>query len=370
MKTIDEEFYMTPEQYGQNVRDVFKPTLEKFKTSLHFDDDTINIGFITDTHYVIRDQGYFGGPEKIPGMAIRDRSHLYNLGYVSDMLDFAVHGGDVVDGNERTSYVYNQLVRDMGTLFATLPCPHAMVIGNHDNNTNVATPSAGAYRLKGWDFTVSNELLNTYFVSDERINKQDNVNYWYYDVKGIRIIGLDSFPQYHILDDNGFLKYPAFTTSIFDQAQVDWLIDKLSTSMPVIIFTHCPIDGTLQKNPIGNLINHNVVRDVLYSKQHGESRKISVHSNSDFPIETICDFTKCAGNMIAVVNGHTHYDAHQNWNDINLLSGVNSLGVSHDGVTHWNTDMEDAFYVLEISKRNRSVNVHAYGRAEKHRFNY
>lgn len=369
MREINEEFYMTAQQYESNVRDIFKPSIQEFKESISDDESIIKIGFITDTHYVIRDNGYFGGKDKIPGMAVRNRSHLYNVGYVSDKLDFVVHGGDVVDGNERTSYVYNQLVRDMGTLFSTMSCSHGMVIGNHDNNTNVSTVSAGKYRLKGWDFTVDPKLLNSYFVSDSRINKEENVNYWYFDTKGIRIIGLDSFPQYHILDDEGYLKYPAFTNSIFDQKQLEWLIDKLATNKPIIMFTHCPIDGTLQTSPIQNPINHDMIKHIISAKQYGEKGSL-VNHHPDFPIDVKFDFTNYTGNIISIVNGHTHYDCVKEWETINLFAGINSLGTGANQVTYWDTDEEDAFYVIEIDTKMKKVCIKGYGRASNHTFNF
>ena len=369
MREIDEERYMTPAQFFKNVRNIFKDTLIDFKNSINDDEHVIKIGFITDTHYVIRDRGYFGGKSKTPGMAYRNRSHLYNIGFLSDKLDFIVHGGDVVDGNEKTSDVYNQLVRDVGTLFSTISCPHSMVIGNHDNNSNISTKNAGNYRKQGYEFTVLPSLLNQYFISDPRIHKTSNRNYWFYDIKGIRIIGLDLFFQFLHLDNQGYLKYPAFTTSVIDQVQINWLIEVLTTSMPIIIFSHCPIAGIVYQNTVETTINHHLIVDILKAKQRGLKGTI-MSSHIDFPVNVTYDFSKTKGNLISLVNGHVHSESVKQWEGINIFSGLNSLGVDKNHNVYWDTEYEDAFYVLEIDSESRKVNIRGYGRGSNSYFYY
>lgn len=369
---MSSDYYITASKFYDDVRDIFKPEIEQFKNKISSDDHIVKIGFITDTHYVIRDDGYYSGDLNKPGMAERSRTHIFNLGYLSDKLDFVVHGGDIIDGVELNNYVQNQLTKDIGTLFNLMSCPSAMCIGNHDNNSFIATKQGGGKnRLKGWkDFLVHPETQNDYYLSDDRIQKSNDSNYWYYDTKGARIVGLDTFEQCLDLDEEGYLKYPAFISSVITQEQVDWLVETLSTDFPIIIFTHAPIDKTIQDfKCIEYPINHDVLRTIISAKKQGQKGECT--STGDMPVKVTYDFSQYKNSIISIVNGHLHSEILKKWNNINLFSGINSVGLSSNRKTlYWDTKLEDAIYVFEINLDNKQVNIKGYGRANDFDYNF
>lgn len=369
---MSSDYYITTSDFYDDVREIFKSEIEQFKKKISSDDYIVKIGFITDTHYVIRDDGYYSGDLHKPGMAERSRTHIFNLGYLSDKLDFVVHGGDIIDGVELNNYVQNQLTKDIGTLFNLMSCPSAMCIGNHDNNSFISTKQGGGKnRLKVWkDFLVHPETQNEFYLSDDRIHKSSDNNYWYYDIKGIRVVGLDTFEQSFELDEEGYLKYPAIISSVITQKQIDWLIETLSTDFPVIIFTHAPIDKTIQEyKSIEYPINHDVLRKIMLAKKQGQKGKVS--SQGEVPIAAAYDFSQYQNSIISIVNGHLHTEILKQWNNINLFSGINSVGLSSNRKTlYWDTKLEDAIYIFEIDLKNKIVNIQGYGRANDFNYNF
>lgn len=347
-------------------RELFQVDLDTMRNRIEAMPGKINLGHITDTHYVIR-SNYWG---KYP-LSSYGYTHIANIGYISDLLDMVIAGGDNCDENRKTKDTLYQQQRDFATtLNVACKVPSFLGIGNHDDNSVHSIDS----KAPGKDFLVTNaDLAHLYFEDANLFGEVRNgkSNYFYYDVpnSNIRVVWIDLYENPTDLGSDGFLKYPRLNTSIIQQDQLQWLADNaFNTNRDIVVFTHCPLAGTFD-NPTTNWHNHDVTMQMLNLFQTHEKGTVT-GTSTDFPISVVCDFTKYTGSIVGVFSGHKHRDEYVKVNGINFVLNNASVGQEFDGNSYYETLQEDSWSVINIDEKNKAVKEIKFGRGKGVEFTY
>lgn len=348
------------------IRDLFKPLIPTMRENIQKLPGKVNLGHITDTHYVVR-SNYWG---KFP-LSSYGYTHLFNFAAVSDLLNVAIAGGDNSDENTDKKYnIYSQQ-RDFATTFLTYnECPSFLGIGNHDTNAGHSSES----KKPGNGFALTAEdFANLYFEKESLFGevRNGNSNYFYYDIpdSNVRVIWIDLYQNPLDLGDDELIKYPTINTSIIQQDQIQWLAHHaFNTNRDVAVFTHCPLAGTFDK-PTTTWFNHDVTMQLLKAFQT-HAKATLTGTSAEFSVNVDCDFTENTGKIIGVFSGHKHRDDFVEKNDIKFILTNASVGQEFNGTSHWNTLDEDSFSVINIDETKRAVKIIKFGRGTGVGFNY
>lgn len=364
LDAMDNSLYGISE--NDKVRDLFKPLLLTMRDNVKALPGKVNIGHITDTHYVVR-SNYWG---KFP-LSSYGYNHIFNIAAVSDLMNVVIAGGDNSDENTaRKELLYDQ-ERDIATsLVTSCNAPAFLGIGNHDDNSVHSIDS----KAPGNDFVMTdNDFAQVYYENTNLFGEVRNgkSNYFYYDIpdSNIRVVWIDLYENPTDLGSDGFLKYPRLNTSVIQQDQLQWLADKaFKTNRDVAVFTHCPLAGVFD-NPTTNWHNHDVTMQLLNAFQT-HAKVTLTGTSADFPIDLECDFTDCTGSIVGVFNGHKHRDDHVKLNGIDFVLTNASVGQEFDGTSHWNTNEEDSWSVINIDEPSKEVKIIKFGRGKGYEFSY
>lgn len=366
-KTVDSLGNIGFDDVGGGIRAHFKPQITAMTRKLDQHKNNINIGQLTDTHYTTRD--VYWGPNNEAKMSL---THILNMGEVSDNLDFAVATGDNADPNIDKLSEAKKYNRDFATTFHTaLKCPTALLKGNHDDNSAYLEGKTGV----GLDYVMSDDDFAEVYQQDGSNGeiRNGNSNYFYIDIKGIRVIGLDSYDTLEVEDSDGNVKFPRLANSAFSAKQVKWLYEKaLQTDLPIIVFTHCPLKNTWGGGS-GISANHDAVRLLIEAYQTGKSGFIT-STQEGYELELEYNFDK-PHDVIACIYGHRHTDNLDKHNGINHVVSQNSFAANapttdENYVSYLNTDNEDSWSVFSIDTKTRTVNWLKFGRGTDTTFTY
>ena len=328
----------------------------------------VNIAQITDVHYIIKDS--YWGERKQAATGI---THYLNVGSVSKRFDFAISTGDNVDGRFKTKdtvYKYNKDAA--ATLLSVCECPSALLKGNHDDNSMY---SAEVDATAGYDTAITDADFKQLYYQDGRFGEHRNngSNYFYYDVKGIRIIGLDSYNVVEEITDQGGIKNPRSKNSAFSPAQVKWLYEEaLKTDLPVIIFSHTSLKDVWGGQGVN--YNHSAVYELIKAFKNGTSGTINTAEDPSYAVNFSYSFSK-PGTVIAYVCGHHHREDYQVKDNINFVITGQSFGSNgprerDSYVSYFDTSNEDSWSVFSINRAARKVEILKFGRGEGRTFNY
>lgn len=349
------------------IREIFEAPLFDIKNQLESRKNNINIGHITDVHYVVRSDYWGPFPAASYGL-----THLLNIGSISDKLDLIISGGDNADENRSTKVDILKHQRDYATTLETCcDCPIIIGIGNHDDQSL----RADANKTSGTDFLVTNaEFAELYFQKENKFGEVRNgeSNYCYYDIpnSNIRAIWLDLYQSPETFNDAGILKYPRTNTTVIQQDQLAWLANTaLKTNRDVITFSHCNINGTVGPRPAANVYNHDVILQLLNGFE-GKTSGTLLGSNADLPVDVDFDFSGQTGSIISVVCGHHHKDDYLLQNGINYVITAQSVGRDNSGNQFWYTPEEDSWSIFSIDESTKTVEILKFGRGTGRTFSY
>lgn len=349
------------------IREIFEAPLFDIKNQLESRKNNINIGHITDVHYVVRSDYWGPFPAASYGL-----THLLNIGSISDKLDLIFSGGDNADENRSTKVDILKHQRDYATTLETCcDCPIIIGIGNHDDQSLRAVAS----KTSGTDFLVTNaEFAELYFQKENKFGEVRNgeSNYCYYDIpnSNIRAIWLDLYQSPETFNDAGILKYPRTNTTVIQQDQLAWLANTaLKTNRDVITFSHCNINGTVGPRPTANVYNHDVILQLLNGFE-GKTSGTLLGSNADLPVDVDFDFSGQTGSIISVVCGHHHKDDYLLQNGINYVITAQSVGRDNSGNQFWYTPEEDSWSIFSIDESTKTVEILKFGRGTGRTFSY
>ncbi|NTR54836.1 BppU family phage baseplate upper protein [Enterococcus faecium] len=349
------------------IRDIFEAPLFDIKNQLESRKNNVNIGHITDVHYVVRSNYWGTYPAASYGL-----THLLNIGAVSDSLDLIVAGGDNADENNKSKTNILKHQRDFATTLDTVSnCPIVIGIGNHDDQSVRAAEA----KQTGNDFLITDdEFAEIYFQKSSRFGevRDGKSNYCYYDLpnSNIRVVWLDLYQNPTTLGVGNVMKYPRSNTSVIQESQLKWLANTaFKTNKDVLVFCHCPINGTFSGQPTTYWHNHDVILQLLNGFE-GKTSGTLLGSSADFPVNMPFDFSGQTGNLIAVVCGHKHKDDFMIQNNINYVITAQSVAKDFDGTEYWYTSEEDSWSVFSIDESSKSVEILKFGRGTGRSFGY
>lgn len=348
------------------TRDLFKPLISQMRTKIKSLPGKINIGHITDVHYVIRSNYWGNFPLSSLGY-----THIFNIANLSDLMDVVIAGGDNTDENsDRHELIWQENVDFATTLLTYCKCPAFIGIGNHDDNSVQSLN----YNTPGTDHLMTNDDFEiAYFQNSNYFNeyRNNNSNYFYYDIKdsNVRVVWLDLYQNPETLNKDNILKYPRQNTSVIQQDQILWLINNaFRTNRDIVIFTHCPLADTFD-TPTAYWYNHDVTKKLI-TDFNAHKKDDLIGTSSDFPVNTRYDFTANTGKIIGVFSGHKHRDDQVKIDGVNYVLNTCSVGQSFDKISHWNTIDEDSWADINIDEENKQVNIAKFGRGKDMSFGY
>lgn len=340
------------------------------------DTGLFNLGFGTDYHY---DIGTSYNPFSASATAPSNMPDLWNIGLrkalnllsLSDTLDAVVFNGDNTDEpaysdvtEERKAMIKEQA--DFATTaFTASESPVFLMKGNHDNNQD---QSATNHTLAN---AITDEDFDKLYHQSDRLygeSRNGNSNYFYKDfpAKKVRLIGLDSYDLPETTNSDGTLVFNRFTTSGFQQPQLNWLANdalKVPAGYAVLLVTHAPINGTLVTNDAS--INHDIVKHILEDYVNGVSGQELTGTNTSVPVNIKYSFTT-NGKIAAVVTGHTHTDGNATVNGINYVETRCSLTAGDNILQNkrwadYGTPLEDAFDLISVDVANSKIKFYRVG---------
>lgn len=274
-------------------------------------ENSIVIPFITDTHAGIRSKN-------LSFLKKTGYDHMENLVNLTKILqcDYAVHGGDVIDGSSLNLEDVHLSFDETLKRLSEIECPVFIMKGNHDDNS-----LGDSYLNNDLSHVLTFEEVKNY-VFDEHLHKgklksnSEDVNgaYGYYDDKKnkIRVFFFDSFNTRQELL-NGDYKFPLVSSKgCFSNTQLNWMAEKMKLTpkdYKALIFSHTGLvdyrNSTSVIHP--EVYNAEAVQALLKAFETGS--KLSYKgTDKDFPIQIDIDFEGIVTNVLAWINGHVHGD--------------------------------------------------------------
>ena len=337
-----------------------------------------NFGLITDNHYQ-PDNDY----------AYRSIDHYDWFGEATKAakVDAVIVDGDNTNGanydNKYAARFKEELYRSTANIVDLLEgaCSNQADIfwikGNHDSGAWNNNALEGQKPNPNNSLT-ENELLQLYHCNTSRYGEvRDNTSFYFYkdypDVK-IRLIGLNSLDDDDQLDADGNYAKKDINYHSFRQPQLNWLANtalKVPSDYQVILFFHTPLDGAFSTK--NGMVNSGHLQSIIQAFKNGTSISINDASSKE-PINGLnVDFTQQGpGTIIGIFNGHYHTDNYDN----SLIPGVSMIeenaSLNNGKVTTRirNTDSEDAWDLVSVNTKTRSVNMYRFGEGNDRHFNY
>ncbi|MDN6663137.1 MAG: phage tail protein [Tetragenococcus koreensis] len=340
------------------------------KVELARDENSIVLGFITDTHAatqsVIRDNIEY---------VTKSFDHLKNVSdftHITDV-DAVVLGGDQVDGTTIKDVTLRDLQSVVG-ICNTFDAPFLQVRGNHDDNSS-ADQKYGQFLSN----MVMPEELYSYMVRPSIDfglveNPNDRNMYYYYDIpaKNMRLIVLNNFDMPYTLTEQGKTKYRANKMGSYRQQQIDWFIKVLKETpedWQVTLFEHNGF-GEGAGKPGYIPINWEIMTGIVEAYVNGKSFKKS-GTTKDFEASVDVKFDR-KGVITFMATGHHHKDYESKMYGINHVGTTCSrANESYDAPSRPLGELaEDAWDVFVIHPDRREVEIKRFGDGKDRRFVY
>ncbi|MDD1406903.1 metallophosphoesterase [Limosilactobacillus reuteri] len=337
-----------------------------------------NFGLITDNHYQ-PDNDY----------AYRSIDHYDWFGEATKAakVDAVIVDGDNTNGanydNKYAARFKEELYRSTANIVDLLEgaCSNQSDIfwlkGNHDSGAWSAN-ALGSQKPNPNNSLTENELLQLYHCNTSRYGEvRDNTSFYFYkdypDVK-IRLIGLNSLDDDDQLDADGNYAKKDINYHSFRQPQLNWLANtalKVPSDYQVILFFHTPLDGAFSTK--NGMVNSGHLQSIIQAFIGGTSISINDVESKE-PINGLnIDFTQQGpGVVIGIFNGHYHNDNYDN----SLIPGVSmieenaSFNNGKVATRIRDTDSEDAWDLVSVNTKTRSVNMYRFGEGNDRHFNY
>ena len=353
---------------GSAVRSEFQSAIENLKNSIAKDKFSFAIG--TDFHADDRlNPRYPNG-----NLAF---SHFTNTLDFDGAVDAIIINGDNIDAMYSNLDRIKQETKSVASKILDRPKKSDIFInlGNHDDGSGRGTPNNCP--IDGFiKYSEFQEYYRTTDLLNGEVREDGNSLYYYKDYKDkkIRLIGLytediDETQK----NDAGFLKHTRWLTHTIRQKQLDWIANTALKNVPqdyhVVIVGHCPLyygwtdTGAMQ-------VNHQFQKGVFKAFKEGEKYSESTGADTDFPLVANYDFTSQGPrNLVGFFAGHTHRELITNWDGVNIIHCMHSIGGGND-VSPKGTIAEEAQTIVEIDTSERKVKLSGIGRATNREFTY
>ncbi|MGM0258208.1 BppU family phage baseplate upper protein [Enterococcus sp. AZ102] len=346
---------------------------QEFKKRLDTDPKVLKIVYFRDLHYMMRNDPKDYGEASSLAINQLKASTLLN-----DVADAYVLNGDNVNGNENID-----LVRTRNRQVANIAREAAgekavfMGLGNHDDKGDYGLDDV--YFPRPYDKIMHlDEYVELWQLelNDRRgVSRPQGKTYSYKDFPSakVRLIMMNGFENPEVVNAEGNVLYPRINSSVFDQAQINWIAQTLLTTpknYAVIAFTHAPILGYFANLPYWGTakydfynVGHELVLNLFAAFKTG-SRFIGEEKNETYPSKIDVDFTnRGTGKVVGLFFGHEHREL-----PVQVRNGINGIlrtcNVPKTDATNQrilNTDSEFAIDVIEIDTEKNSCVVKRCG---------
>ncbi|MQB62183.1 phage capsid protein [Lactobacillus reuteri] len=337
-----------------------------------------NFGLITDNHYQ---------PDNEYAYRSIDHYDWFGEATKAAKVDAVIVDGDNTNGanydNKYAARFKEELYRSTANIVDLLEgaCSNQSDIfwikGNHDSGA-WSNNALDGEKPNPNNALTENELLQLYHCNTSRYEEvRDGNSFYFYkdypDVK-VRLIGLNSLDDDDQLDADGNYAKKDINYHSFRQPQLNWLANtalKVPNDYQVILFFHTPLDGAFSTK--NGMVNSGHLQSIIQAFKNGTSISINDASSKE-PINGLnVDFTEQGpGTIIGIFNGHYHNDNYDN----SLIPGVSmieenaSLNNGKVATRIRNTDSEDAWDLVSVNTKTRSVNMYRFGEGNDRHFNY
>lgn len=333
-------------------------------------EDSTLLLMITDTHAQDKDlttqKGY------INPTLFNDFEKITNS---LDYVDYNIHLGDWIDGNNRPELSRVSLVK-YPTKFYKLPNSYG-IIGNHDWN-GVWGEQVQKDPMLGSGYFTQKDMAR-YFIP-----KKAKTSKTYYslddDKKKLRLIFLNTFDLTMNTYPNGKLVNSPLNQPAITAEQVKWLISTLSTvpsGYNVIVIGHAPLDNVFSDSIFFNGDTVRTILEKYQSKGSGVAIESDIDSNNNdlpsYKLSETYDFSNSTGKILSVFNGHIHRDKTVFLNGIryiSLLCARPDAGTDEGKPPRDYYDVtKNAISAIEITKDAKTINLYRYGAGKDYTFN-
>ncbi|WP_283580964.1 BppU family phage baseplate upper protein [Limosilactobacillus reuteri] len=337
-----------------------------------------NFGLITDNHYQ---------PDNEYAYRSIDHYDWFGEATKAAKVDAVIVDGDNTNGanydNKYAARFKEELYRSTANIVDLLEgaCSNQSDIfwikGNHDSGA-WSNNALDGEKPNPNNALTENELLQLYHCNTSRYEEvRDGNSFYFYkdypDVK-VRLIGLNSLDDDDQLDADGNYAKKDINYHSFRQPQLNWLANtalKVPSDYQVILFFHTPLDGAFSTK--NGMVNSGHLQSIIQAFKNGTSISINDASSKE-PINGLnVDFTEQGpGTIIGIFNGHYHNDNYDN----SLIPGVSmieenaSLNNGKVATRIRNTNSEDAWDLVSVNTKTRSVNMYRFGEGNDRHFNY
>lgn len=318
-------------------------------------------GLITDTHYH-PDTTFFGDILGGTNIALGNVTNF--LSFSEDFI-FSIIGGDNIDSTSPDkTYPYGLNQGFSINAFTETKNPLFIFKGNHDDGSffvseSIVNPNnANNVFFMNQDYSkhiLTNSELSTLYKWKENLFSEKRNNgsgYFYYDSENVRLIGLDSYDNPERVIKT--LEDVNAHHSQFSYEQLKWLCENALVDVgdkKVVIYTHCPINNTIQPNPAKYTTNHDILLNIIEKFVHGGT-------------VTFGGFSYSFGgnsNLVGVFSGHLHKNIHVVKNNINYIGLTCDLYASGSD-NFFGSPMQTEFSVIGINKSEKKVKVTHFSR--------
>ena len=336
----------------------------------HTRPDTVNIGFLTDTHYKDTDSTDF--------YWLNGLRHVKEFNYLEEknVLDLKAHLGDWIDGSD-AGLISEQELFSLSRAFKTDKINFAIIKGNHDDNDKFDEH----HNLKA-SFP-ENEFEDIMWPA---MYAQRGANYIsrthgvvYFDKGDVRVITVNTSDVPYTLNEKGQKKYDSKIALAIREDQMQEIIEILenSSDKQIIFMSH----GSPITHHGNNALKYNgrSLHELLVAFNQREKGYLNSHDvPAQFMLANDFDFTKIKNaKIIAYFCGHRHIEDQFRINGIQyILFNCSALmGPNHALTTRYNKrwnrryDMpsEYAGYVVNVDTKRHLMQIFGYGATSKRR---
>lgn len=335
--------------------------------------NTMSIALIADTHV----QNMGSNTE----LNQRNFGHFANFDYAAKAFGARMrfHLGDIADGNKPLATQLQDTAMAMKA-FNDAGSDNLVIYGNHDENFLAGRNNPQDYQLKmdEWRYLVQ-PFEHRYFSQPE---KREIGAFEYRDEsKKLAVIGLNSFDEPQGLKDAEGKGLHFQGQQGYGAEQVKWLVESLKAipdDYSLIVLTHNSFSGALGTVNT-QIANGDLIKGLVEAFQNSTTFKSAgtaipaAPQGVYFNVNVDADFTgKQAKRLIAVFNGHMHYDADVTINNVLHVQTISSLADASNSKVPRGTSTinEDAFDLMTIDPDGRTIYMTRFGAGSDREFNY
>ena len=289
-------------------------------------------------------------------------THLFSSGTAANQMNlvslanikgtqFILNDGDLINGGYYPAAQMKISLAEAVGNYKKARCPYLQVAGNHDDNSMYQNGTDVIGYEDWYDMVVSQ--MRGYDIAT-------NHNKRYFSRLFRHTRGSSEYRFMAICLDSGDVDYTVDQGTQyvfgFKEAQLKWLIDTLNFTQyneNVMIFVHCPLDGTTTSETVHNL---SLITGILEAFANHSSYS-GTSSETGWEASVSCDFTnKTYQHLLGVFQGHAHRDNLVKTNNVNYITLDNGFVENDD-----TSGKKDAIDYVVVDVANKKLKMFRLG---------